>query len=164
MATARPVVVSRTEAIARGYGLVQGENCRLVPPGDAEALERALVGLLRDEAAAAAMGVRARERRAVALLGALRRRRLRRACRRRSARLRPMNARTLPHAAVTRASQAGRPVVLRLRTEADWLVSRRDRADVAVFHEFHAAAHGGAGRNSCGRSSASGSDGSSRSR
>ena len=35
MATARPVVVSRTEAIARGYGLADGENCRLVPPGDA---------------------------------------------------------------------------------------------------------------------------------
>src|SRR5262249_24749928 len=42
MATGRPVVVSRTEAIARGYELVDGENCRLVEPGDPRALERAI--------------------------------------------------------------------------------------------------------------------------
>jgi len=55
------VVVSRTEAIASGYGLEDGENCRLVEPGDAEALEAALRGLLEDDGARAALGARARE-------------------------------------------------------------------------------------------------------
>jgi glycosyltransferase involved in cell wall biosynthesis len=61
MATARPVVVSRTEAIARGYGLADGANCRLVEPGEAGALEEAIEELLRDEAGAASLGARARE-------------------------------------------------------------------------------------------------------
>jgi glycosyltransferase involved in cell wall biosynthesis len=60
MACARPVVVSRTRAIADGYGLVDGENCVLVPPGDADALERAIGALLADPAGAAALGKRAR--------------------------------------------------------------------------------------------------------
>ena len=34
MALAKPVVVTRTAAIATGYGLVDGENVRLVAPGD----------------------------------------------------------------------------------------------------------------------------------
>ena len=33
------MVVSRTGAIATGYGVVNGENCRLVEPGDAAAFE-----------------------------------------------------------------------------------------------------------------------------
>jgi glycosyltransferase involved in cell wall biosynthesis len=61
MAMARPVVVSRTAAIASGYELVDGENCRLVPPGDAEALERALRELLADPDGAEALGRRGRE-------------------------------------------------------------------------------------------------------
>jgi glycosyltransferase involved in cell wall biosynthesis len=61
MAMGRPVVVSRTAAIADGYGLVDGENCRLVPPGDEGALEAALRHLLADDAAAAALGAGARE-------------------------------------------------------------------------------------------------------
>lgn len=61
MAMGKPVVVSRTEAIAAGYGLENGLNCRLVEPGDSDALERALVDLLADEPAAAALGSRARE-------------------------------------------------------------------------------------------------------
>jgi glycosyltransferase involved in cell wall biosynthesis len=61
MAMGRPVVVSRTAAIADGYGLVDGENCRLVPPGDEAALETALSELLADEAAAASLGAGARE-------------------------------------------------------------------------------------------------------
>jgi glycosyltransferase involved in cell wall biosynthesis len=61
MATARPVVVSRTEAVARGYGLADGENCRLVEPGEADALEHAIDELLRDTAGAATLGARARE-------------------------------------------------------------------------------------------------------
>jgi glycosyltransferase involved in cell wall biosynthesis len=61
MAMGKPVVVSRTAAIADGYGLEDGVNCRLVPPGDEEALAGALRELLADESAAAALGARARE-------------------------------------------------------------------------------------------------------
>jgi glycosyltransferase involved in cell wall biosynthesis len=61
MAAGKPVVVSRTSAIADGYRLVDGENCRLAPPGDTEAFERAIVDLLGDGEATAAIGSRARE-------------------------------------------------------------------------------------------------------
>jgi glycosyltransferase involved in cell wall biosynthesis len=61
MAAARPVVVSRTEAIAHGYGLADRDNCRLVEPGDARALEQAVGELLADREAAASLGARARE-------------------------------------------------------------------------------------------------------
>jgi glycosyltransferase involved in cell wall biosynthesis len=61
MALARPVVVTRTAAIADGYGLVDGETCRLVPPGDDAAFERALRELLDRPEEAAALGARARE-------------------------------------------------------------------------------------------------------
>jgi glycosyltransferase involved in cell wall biosynthesis len=61
MAMAKPVVVSRTDAIAAGYGLEDGVNCRLVPPGDADALERRLLELLAGADAATALGTRARE-------------------------------------------------------------------------------------------------------
>jgi hypothetical protein len=47
-----------------------------------------------------------------------------------------MNARTIPRSALVRARQAVRPVARRARTEADWLTSRRGRADVSIFHEF----------------------------
>ncbi len=60
MACARPVVVSRTRAIADGYGLVDGGNCVLVPPGDADAMERAVRMLLDDPARADALGRSAR--------------------------------------------------------------------------------------------------------
>jgi glycosyltransferase involved in cell wall biosynthesis len=60
LALGKPVVVSRTRAIADGYGLVDGETCRLVPPGDAAALAAAVRELLADDAAAAALGQRAR--------------------------------------------------------------------------------------------------------
>ena len=60
MALAKPVVVTRTQAISRGYGLVDGENCRLVAPGDAEAFGRTLRGVLRDEWHARALGASAR--------------------------------------------------------------------------------------------------------
>ncbi len=60
MALAKPVVVTRTQAIATGYGLVDGENCRLVEPSDVEGFHRALSGVLRDEWHARALGARAR--------------------------------------------------------------------------------------------------------
>jgi glycosyltransferase involved in cell wall biosynthesis len=61
MAMAKPIVVSRTDAIATGYGLEDGANCRLVSPGDADAFEQALLKMLADADAATALGIRARE-------------------------------------------------------------------------------------------------------
>jgi glycosyltransferase involved in cell wall biosynthesis len=58
MALAKPVVVSRTDAISEGYGLEDGVNCRLVEPGDANAFERALLDTLADSRS---LGSRARE-------------------------------------------------------------------------------------------------------
>jgi glycosyltransferase involved in cell wall biosynthesis len=58
MALAKPVVVSRTDAIATGYGLEDRSNCRLVEPGDREAFERALLETLAEPGTLAA---RARE-------------------------------------------------------------------------------------------------------
>jgi glycosyltransferase involved in cell wall biosynthesis len=60
MALGKPVVVSRTKAIATGYGLVDGDNCRLVEPGDGEAFGRAVAAVLRDEWHARSLGARAR--------------------------------------------------------------------------------------------------------
>ena len=60
MALGKPVVVTRTNAIATGYGLVDGENCRLVAPGDDARFERALADVLRDEFHARALGASAR--------------------------------------------------------------------------------------------------------
>jgi glycosyltransferase involved in cell wall biosynthesis len=61
MATGKPVVVSRTAAIADGYHLDDGSNALLVRPGDQRALESALEALLADEPRRDAMGARARE-------------------------------------------------------------------------------------------------------
>ena len=60
LALGKPVVVTRTRAIATGYGLADGENCRLVAPGDEDAFERALHDLLEDEERARALGAAAR--------------------------------------------------------------------------------------------------------
>ncbi|MBA3374448.1 MAG: glycosyltransferase family 4 protein [Actinobacteria bacterium] len=60
LALGKPVVVTRTQAIATGYGLVDGENCRLVAPGDDAGLERALAAVLRDDFHARALGSSAR--------------------------------------------------------------------------------------------------------
>jgi len=58
MALGKPVVVSRTDAIARGYELEDGVNCRFVPPEDGAALEQALLETLADSRT---LGLRARE-------------------------------------------------------------------------------------------------------
>jgi glycosyltransferase involved in cell wall biosynthesis len=58
MAMAKPVVVSRTDAISEGYALQDGVNCRLVEPGNADAFERALLETLADSRS---LGSRARE-------------------------------------------------------------------------------------------------------
>ena len=60
MALAKPVVVTRTAAIAAGYGLVDGENLRLAAPGDTAGFGRSLADLLRDEGGVRALGLRAR--------------------------------------------------------------------------------------------------------
>jgi glycosyltransferase involved in cell wall biosynthesis len=60
MAMGKPVVVSRTAAIADGYELEDGVNCRLVEPGDEQAFERALLETLTGADAAASLGIRAR--------------------------------------------------------------------------------------------------------
>jgi len=61
MACAKPVVVSRTAAIAHGYELEDAVNCRLVPPGDAAAFEQAVLDVLDDPQRAEALGRSARE-------------------------------------------------------------------------------------------------------
>lgn len=60
MAMAKPVVVSRTAAIAEGYHLEDGRNCRLVSPGAPAAFEHAISDLLVPERGGA-VGERARE-------------------------------------------------------------------------------------------------------
>jgi glycosyltransferase involved in cell wall biosynthesis len=61
MAMGKPVVVTRTKAIATGYHLADGENCLLVPPGAGDSLEAAALGLLADEGRAQTLASRARE-------------------------------------------------------------------------------------------------------
>jgi glycosyltransferase involved in cell wall biosynthesis len=58
MALAKPVVVSRTDAIAAGYGLEDRTNCRLVEPANPAAFEQALLETLADPGT---LGARARE-------------------------------------------------------------------------------------------------------
>ncbi len=60
MALAKPIVVTRTAAIETGYGLEDGDNVRLVAPGDGVSFGRSVVELLGDERQARALGVRAR--------------------------------------------------------------------------------------------------------
>ena len=60
MALAKPVVVTRTAAIAAGYGLVDGENLRFAAPGDAATFASAVAGLLADGGRATTLGAHAR--------------------------------------------------------------------------------------------------------
>jgi glycosyltransferase involved in cell wall biosynthesis len=61
MAMAKPVVVSRTAAVADGYELEDRVNCRLVEPGDERVFEQALLETLTGAEAAASLGRRARQ-------------------------------------------------------------------------------------------------------
>jgi glycosyltransferase involved in cell wall biosynthesis len=61
MAMAKPVVVSRTAAIAQGYELEDGVNCRLVEPGEADAFEHAIVEMTTGADAGRSLGTRARQ-------------------------------------------------------------------------------------------------------
>jgi glycosyltransferase involved in cell wall biosynthesis len=61
MACGKPVVVSRTSAIACGYHLEDEVNCRLVAPGDVDSFVGAVVELVDDRARAELLGLRARE-------------------------------------------------------------------------------------------------------
>jgi glycosyltransferase involved in cell wall biosynthesis len=54
-----------------------------------------------------------------------------------------MPNRTITRGPLTRAVHVVRPFVRRGRTEADWWRSRRERADVAVFNDFHPPPYGG---------------------
>jgi glycosyltransferase involved in cell wall biosynthesis len=54
-----------------------------------------------------------------------------------------MALRTKPRAALVHARTAGGRVARPVRTRVDWLASRRDRADVAVFHEYAPPPSGG---------------------
>ena len=59
MALAKPVVVTRTAAIATGYGLEDGDNVRLVAPGRRTTPSgAALEELLGDDERARALGAR----------------------------------------------------------------------------------------------------------
>ena len=58
---AKPVVVTKTAAIADGYGLEDAVNCRLVEPDNLEAFERIVLETLTGADAAASIGIRARE-------------------------------------------------------------------------------------------------------
>jgi glycosyltransferase involved in cell wall biosynthesis len=55
LAIGKPVVVTRTRAIDSGYGLVDGENCRLVMPGDETAFAEAVADVLGNESLARAL-------------------------------------------------------------------------------------------------------------
>ena len=61
MALGKPVVVSRTAAIASGYELEDGINCRLVEPGNVDAFEEAILQMLTGVDASTALGTRARQ-------------------------------------------------------------------------------------------------------
>src|ERR671937_1395745 len=54
-----------------------------------------------------------------------------------------MPNRTLTRSSLRTAARPIRALVTRGRTEADWLRSRRERANLAVFHEFRPPPYGG---------------------
>jgi glycosyltransferase involved in cell wall biosynthesis len=60
MSMARPVVVSQTGAIRKGYELTDRGNCRLIAPGNTPAFEAALLDTLHEPSKAIPMGLAAR--------------------------------------------------------------------------------------------------------
>ena len=72
MALAKPVVVTRTAAIATGYGLEDGDNVRLVGPGDGGVLRPRARRAARRRAGARARRARRGDGRGGAHVGALR--------------------------------------------------------------------------------------------
>ena len=70
----------RARDIAEGYGLRDGETCRLMPPGDPQALERAVVDLLADPGGRGARPAGPRARRGEPLPGSATPRRSARSC------------------------------------------------------------------------------------
>ena len=139
MASGKPVVVSRTAAIARGYHLEDGSNCRPRPAGRRPRRSRARSRTLLDdeERATGDRRPRPRDRRAAPDLGPLHGRDPRA----------PVDG--LPHyrSRVTlrralrsigfRVRRAGRAVGREVATEVDRVrYRRRGGADLALFHEF----------------------------
>ena len=136
MACGKPVVVTRTAAIARGYHLEDGVNCRLVPPGDLAALEHAVSGVLDDGELAAGSALRAREtvERHLTWAGT----RTRSAICSSTPPTGRRFARDASRARSFRARRARRSRAAReLATEVDRVrYRRRGAADLALFHEF----------------------------
>jgi glycosyltransferase involved in cell wall biosynthesis len=60
MSMAMPTIVTQVGAIQDGYGLHDGDNCMLVPPGDTSAMTKAIDRLLSDHSYATTLGKRAR--------------------------------------------------------------------------------------------------------
>ena len=60
MSCGRPVILTKTRGIWAADLLKDGDNCVLVPPGDAEALGAAITQLRNDPALAARIGASAR--------------------------------------------------------------------------------------------------------
>ena len=61
MAMAKPIIISAVGAIARGYELEDGINCKLIKPGDVDDLEQAILALLLDSKWRQTMGTAARQ-------------------------------------------------------------------------------------------------------
>ena len=135
MACGKPVVVTRTAAIARGYHLEDGANCRLVAPGDLAALEQAVTGVLDDPALAAGLGLQGRETVERHLTWA------RYANEMRELLVDAADGATCfgmtGRGVIARARRGAGAVAREVSTEIDRVrFSRRGAADVALFHEF----------------------------
>ena len=133
------VVVSRTAAIVSGYGLVDGESCRPVAPGDETDVRARLDGLHRRRpAGAAAIGRRARTDVGGVIgwdtyVDAMRVRARRCRC----ATLQAMSDARRSDLACARACSLGwRTGPALVGTELDLVRTRSGRADLALFHDF----------------------------
>ena len=131
MATGRAVVLSRTRGLWAPAELRDGGNVMLVPPADPVELAHTVNLLLDDRARATALGEAAQgERPARCHDGAIRGTVARSVSTSVGGRL--MSFRTKPRAAMVHTRRLLRPA----RTYVDWMSSRRDGADLSVFHEY----------------------------